>query len=123
MLARHLQAAKADSRLVAAAREYQCDSCLESTQPLHQRPSKLPPVNEFNDLVGVDGFYFKSKSGYRTYVLHAIDGSELFQQGRRAVSRLASDALQALNDFWISWAGPPKQVYLTRRENFDRKRC
>ena len=112
VLARHLQAAKADSRLVAAAREYQCDSCLESTQPLHQRPSKLPPVKEFNDLVGIDGFYFKSKSGHRAYVLHAIDEASCFQQGRRAVSRLASDALQALNDFWISWAGPPKQVYL-----------
>ncbi|CAE7356819.1 RE2, partial [Symbiodinium necroappetens] len=58
-LARHLQAANADPRLI---------------------------VREFNDLVGVDG--------------------------RRAASRHATDAIQAINDFWISWAGPPKQVYL-----------
>ncbi|CAE7650873.1 GIP [Symbiodinium sp. CCMP2592] len=84
VLARHLQAAKTDHRLIAAAREYQCDSCLESTQPLHQRPSKFPVINEFNDLIGVDGFYFKSKSGYRTYVLHAIDEASCFQQGLSA---------------------------------------
>lgn len=112
VLARHLQAAKADPRLVEAAREFQCDSCLESTHPLHQRPSKLPQVREFNDLIGVDGFYFKSKAGYRTYVLHAIDEASCFQQGRRAVSRHATDAIQALSDFWVNWAGPPKQVYL-----------
>ena len=111
-LARHLQAANADPRLIEASREFQCDSCLESTQPLHQRPSKLPQVREFNDLVGLDGFYFKSKSGYRTYVLHALDEASCFQQGRRATSRHASDAISAINDFWTSWAGPPKQVYL-----------
>ena len=111
-LARHLQAAKADPRIIEAAREFQCDACVESTQPLHQRPSKLPESREFNDLLGIDGFYFKAKSGYRVYVLHAIDEASCFQQGRRAMSRHASDAIKALNDFWFSWAGVPKRVYL-----------
>ena len=42
--------------LVEAALDYQCDVCLESTVPRHQRSSKLPEPKEFNDVLGVDGF-------------------------------------------------------------------
>ena len=111
-LARHLKAAQESPDLIDAALDYQCDVCLESTYPRHQRPSKLPEPKEFNDLIGVDGLYFKSKSGYRTYAIHALDEASCFQQARRTPSRLGSHAMQALNEFWISWAGPPKQIYL-----------
>lgn len=111
-LARHLKAAQEAPELIEAALDFQCDVCLESTYPRHQRPSKLPEPKEFNDLIGVDGFYFKSKSGYRAYAIHALDEASCFQQARRAPSRLGTHAMQALNEFWISWAGPPKQVYL-----------
>ena len=57
-LARHLKAAQESPDLIDAALDYQCDVCLESTYPRHQRPSKLPEPKEFNDLIGVDGFYF-----------------------------------------------------------------
>ena len=111
-LARHLRAAKESQMMIDAALDYQCDVCLESTEPRHQRPGKLPEAREFNDMIAVDGFFFKSNSGFRTYVLHALDEASCFQQARRADSRQGSHAIQALNDFWISWAGPPKQVYL-----------
>ena len=55
-------------------------------------------------------------------VLHAIDEASCFQQGRRAMSRHASDAIKALNEFWFSWAGVPKRVYLDPPENLDPKR-
>ena len=59
--------------LVDGALEYQCDTCLESTEPRHQRPGKLPEPREFNELVGLDGFFFKGQSGYRAYVVHVLD--------------------------------------------------
>ncbi|OLQ06719.1 Copia protein [Symbiodinium microadriaticum] len=107
-LARHLKAANESPSLIEAALDFQCDVCLESTEPRHQRPSKLPEPRDFNDLIGIDGFFFKSQSGYRAYAIHALDEASCF----RAPSRLGDHAKQALNDFWISWAGPPKQVYL-----------
>ena len=110
--ANHLRAAGASSNLIQGALEYQCDSCLESAEPRLQRPSKLPEPREFNDLIGVDGFYFKSRSGYRTYVLHALDEASCFHMGRRAPSRHTSQALEALAGFWLSWAGNPRKIYL-----------
>ena len=111
-LSRHLKAAGEKPALVDAALDFQCDVCLESTEPRHQRPGKLPEPRDFNDVTGVDGFFFKSKSGYRTYILHVLDEASCFQQARRTPSRLGQQAAQVLNDMWISWAGPPKQVYL-----------
>ena len=111
-LAQHLKAAGENQDLVEAALEYQCDACLESTEPRHQRPGKLPEPREFNDMVGIDGFVFKSRSGYSAYVLHVIDESSCFHLGRRLVSRHGSQAIKAVSDFWMSWAGQPRQLYL-----------
>ena len=49
-LSEHLRAAGECKQLVDAALDYQCDACLESTAPRHQRPSKLPEPKEFNDV-------------------------------------------------------------------------
>ena len=111
-LAKHLKAAGEDPALVQAALDYQCDACLESTEPRHQRPSKLPEVLEFNDLLGVDGFFFKGRSGYRAYVLHALDEASCFHLGRRALSRGTKHATTTLAELWFSWAGNPRKVYL-----------
>ena len=59
MLAKHLESAKFD-KMVAAARDYQCDSCLETIEPRPQRPSRLHEAQEFNDTIGMDGFFFNS---------------------------------------------------------------
>ncbi|CAE7708982.1 GIP [Symbiodinium sp. CCMP2592] len=111
-LAKHLKAAGEKPAMVEAALDYQCDACLEATEPRHQRPSKLPEALEFNDLIGVDGFFFKSKSGFRAYVLHALDEASCFHLGRRALTRGTTHATSALSDFWLSWAGNPRRVYL-----------
>ena len=111
-LSEHLRAAGECKQLVDAALDYQCDACLESTVPRHQRPSKLPEPKEFNDVLGIDGFFFKGQSGYRAYVIHIIDESSCFHLGRRSSSRLGAEALRTLQDSWFSWAGVPKLVYL-----------
>ena len=112
VLSQHLKAAGQEPAMIEAALDYQCDTCLESSEPRHQRPSKLPEPREFNDLVGVDGFFFKGQSGYRAYVIHVLDESSCFHQGRRTQSRHSAEAMQALGDCWFSWAGNPHKVYL-----------
>ena len=112
VLSQHLRAAGYDKALVDGALEYQCDTCLESTAPRHQRPSKLPEPREFNELIGVDGFYFKSQSGYRAYVVHVLDEASCFHQGRRTQSRHSTEAMQTLSDCWFAWAGNPRRIYL-----------
>ena len=99
-LSEHLRAAGESKQLVEAALDYQCDVCLESTVPRHQRPGKLPEPKEFNDVIGVDGFFFKSQAGYRAYVLHFIDESSCFHLGRRSSSRLGAEAINTLRDGW-----------------------
>ena len=111
-LSRHLSAAKLDKRIVQAALDYQCDACLESTAPRHQRPSKLHEPTDFNDIIGIDGFYFQSRAGYRGYVLRVLDESSCFHVARRAPSRHASEATRFLEDMWLSWAGNPKRIYM-----------
>ena len=111
-LSEHLRAAGECQPLVEAALDYQCDVCLESTVPRHQRPSKLYEPKEFNDVLGVDGFFFRGQSGYRAYVVRILDEASCFHLGRRSGSRTGSEALQTLGECWFSWAGTPQQVYL-----------
>ena len=109
-LARHLEAAKADKRIVDAAKDFQCDACLESTAPRHQRPGKLHEPKEFNDVIGLDGFYFQSRAGYRAYVLHVLDESSCFHMAKRVPPKHASEATKFLEDMWLSWAGNPQRI-------------
>ena len=55
-LSQHLKAAGESPALVETVLENPCDACLESSEPRHQKPSKLPEPQECNELVGVDGF-------------------------------------------------------------------
>ncbi|CAE7257045.1 RE1 [Symbiodinium sp. CCMP2592] len=105
-------AAKESPSLIEAALEYQCDACLESTEPRHQRPSKLPEPKEFNELVGIDGFQFKSRSGYSVNVIHVLDEASCFHLGRRINTRHGSQAIKTVSEFWTSWAGQPRKIYL-----------
>ena len=112
VLSKHLKAAGVDQALVDAARDYQCDTCLESVNPRHQRPGKLHLPLEFNHLIGIDGFHFRGQSGYRAYVIHAIDEASCFHLGRRALTKHSAVATRLLHDFWCSWAGMPREIYL-----------
>ena len=65
VLAEHLRTHQAAPHVVEAAREYVCDACVESVGRKHQRPAKLHEPRDFNDLVGIDGFYWSGSKGFR----------------------------------------------------------
>ena len=111
-LAMHLQAQKAPDHIVKAAREYVCDSCVESQKPLHQRPAKLQQPMEFNDLVGIDGLYWTGKGKFQCYLIHIYDEATGFHLAKRIEGRNTDHFIPALQDLWYVWAGNPKGVYL-----------
>ena len=111
VLAEHLRTHQAAPHVVEAAREYVCDACVESVGRKHQRPAKLHEPRDFNDLVGIDGFYWSGSKGFRVHVFHCIDESSLFHLGRRCETRNTDQVIDTWSNFWTSWAGDPDQVY------------
>lgn len=111
VLAEHLQAQKASPHIVEAAKEFVCDACVESTHRRHQRPAKLHEPREFNQCIGVDGFYWRGKGGFQVHVLHCIDEASLFHLGRRVPTRNPDNIISVFCDFWSSWAGNPSNMY------------
>ena len=118
VLAHHLKVAGFDPDMVEGAKEYQCDTCLESTEPRHQKPAKLHEPREFNDTIGLDGFHFHSRSGYRAYVIHVLDEASCFHLAKRTLSHHAHEATKTVEDLWLAWAGNPKRVYLDQGGEF-----
>ena len=111
-LATHLAATGADETIVRAARDYVCDACVESAQPTIARPGKLHEPTEFNQVLGIAGFFWKGRAGIQVYVVHFIDECSCFHLGRRVESRHTSAALPAFQESWVSWAGAPREIYL-----------
>ena len=66
VLAEHLKAQQAAPHVVAAAQDFVCDACVESVGWKHQRPAKLHDPKDFNDTVGIDGFYWYRTPGIQS---------------------------------------------------------
>ena len=111
VLADHLTAQKALPHIIEAAKDFVCDACVESTGRRHQRPAKLHEPREFNQCVGLDGFFWRGKAGFQVHVLHCIDEASLFHLGRRIPTRHPDQVISTFCDFWSSWAGNPKTIY------------
>ena len=111
VLSAHLKVQGAAQHIVEAALEYVCDTCVESVSKRHQRPAKLHEPLEFNQLVGIDGFFWSGKQGFQVHVLHCIDEASLFHMGRRDKTRNPDQTMILWNDFWTSWAGNPQKIY------------
>ena len=110
-LGAHLVAQKADPAIIEAALEYSCDACLESIQVRHQRPGKLHEPTDFNEVVGIDGIFWKGKAGFQVYIIHCVDECSTFQMARRTNSRQTEATINLFQELWMSWAGTPGQIY------------
>ena len=97
--------------MVEAAREFVCDTCTESVGRKHQRPAKLHEARDFNDLVGLDGFYWSGSRDFRIHVFHCIDEASLFHLGRPYETRNPDQVIDTWTNFWNSWVGNPVQLY------------
>ena len=111
VLAEHLKSLKSPPHIVEAALEYVCDACAESVNRKTRRPAKLHDAKEFNDMVGMDGFFWTGSRGFQVHVVHCIDEASLFHLGRRIETRNPDQVISSWQDFWSSWAGNPSKIY------------
>ena len=120
VLAEHLKARQAAPHVMAAAREFVCDTGAESVGRKHQRPAKLHDARDFNGLVGLDGFYWSGTRRFRVHAFHCIDEASLFHLGRRCETRNPDQVIESWTNFWAPWAGDPVQIYTAPQVNSSR---
>ena len=82
-----------------------------TTIPNLNPPGTLKEAKDFNAGVYLDGFDWKSSSGFQGYVVHLIDEATQFHLGRRTVQDGAL-AQKVVENCWSSWAGSPGEFVL-----------
>ena len=103
-LAQHLKAQGASQDVIDGARDFVCDACVESTRERHQRPAKLHEPTEFNQVVGIDGFFWRGQAGFQVHVLHCVDEASMFQLGRRlSEGKDPTTTFNVWQEFWMAW--------------------
>ena len=112
VLSAHLRAQGAAEHIIRATQDFVCDACVETQKPHHQRPAKLHPPREFNDVLGIDGFFWKGKGNFQCYVLHVYDEASGFHLAKRLDGRNLDHAIPAFQNLWLTWAGTPQHLYL-----------
>ena len=110
--ARYLKSVHAEGRFVAAALDYQCDTCSESRKGFDSaRPSAIHEDIGFNHTVGVDVAHWTNSVGTVFKFVHFLDEGTLFHVARPCQEDAIAQ-LTTFEDFWISWAGAPSVVYV-----------
>ena len=112
-LSRLLTEQGASPDVIAAARDFQCDVCVcvENCRGPKLPPSTIHEPKDFNDVVGCDGCYWKSRAGVTFHLLHFIDESILFHLGAQS-GRTVSKQISTFETVWLRCAGPCKRLYL-----------
>ena len=92
-------------------RDMHCSACFERQKPRLSRPSHLGQPREFNEMVAMDAVMWKNSQGQEFLFYHMIDAGTNFQVAFYCDQRPTSRQLTRLiNQHWISWAGPMKQL-------------
>ena len=110
--ARFLKDTHADPHIVAGALEFQCDACSETQQGYRlARPSAIHANLGFNEVVGLDKASWTNSNGVVFSFFHVLDEGTLFHLGRMCGDD-ADAQIRCFDELWLSWAGPPKRIYL-----------
>ena len=119
---RALRIAKASETAVKACRLFRCAECPRLLEPKHPRPSKLPFVNEFNVVIGIDVLTEKDSAGQAWSWLNIFCQGTCFQVCRLLETTHSNPTgavvLEALNDAWLVWAGYPEYGLITDRGKY-----
>ena len=68
--------------VVRGALDYVCDVCVETQRGTKTpKPSQLSPDRDFNDLVRIDGFWWKSNSQVTVHITYFLDEGSGFHLG------------------------------------------
>ena len=119
---RALRISKASEVALKACRLFRCSSCPRLLEPKIPRPSRLPQVDEFNVVVGLDVFSEKDASGGEWTWLNVVDEGTGFQVctllGETFRNPTSQEVLQAFEVGWRNWAGMPERGLVLDRAKY-----
>ena len=118
---RALRVSRASEVAIKACRLFRCKECPRLLEPKIPRPSKLPIVDEFGVMVGMDVFEEKDSNGENWSWLNIVDQGTGFQVCCLLQSKMptSQEILEAFETSWANWAGMPEYgVIVDRAKNF-----
>ena len=95
------------SEILEAIGDLKCSTCVENQVPKIARPGSIHEHGDFGDVVSVDGLTWTNKAGSQFHIYHVLDQSTLYHTAVVTRSHNAEQAINALHQGWIQWAGPP----------------
>ena len=113
-LVRILKHGNASEQALHLARELQCPFCDSHAKPHAALPARPSQIVGFNQQIGIDVKHLPGwKSNQKIRALNIVDTASSFQ---RVIPFLEPDTTSLLwklvQDHWMSWAGPPKEIVL-----------
>ena len=96
--------------MVAAVNDLQCSACQAMSKPKISRPSAIHSPCDFNDIISMDGYSWKSQRGDQYHFYHIVDHSTSFHVAKYAPNRSVDHAIDAIVQSWFSWAGSPNEM-------------
>ena len=114
---RYLKQGGAGPEVLKAALDFQCDACTESRKGFNAaRPSAIHENIAFNTKVGMDLVTWRNAKGRAFHFVHFIDEATLFhigvECGPEAGGSGAEEIIRHFESCWVTWAGPPREVYV-----------
>ena len=95
---------------VQACQDFRCPVCTEKQQPKASRPVHLHEPRDFNDLVSFDGAEWQNAKGQKFGFYHFVDTATNFHVAVPYVQRTSESLIEAFENAWLRWAGPPKKM-------------
>lgn len=110
---RALRISRASEAAIRACKLFRRAECPRLMEPKIPRPSKLPVVDEFGVLVGLDVFEAKDADATSWIWLNILDIATTFQLAalleRAQRNLISADTAQAIQSHWVVRAGLPEK--------------
>ena len=111
-LGRHLRLAGGSPEVVEAAKRLRCQVCDRHHRGKSAKPSSMPALLEFNQLVAVDAFSVYDTNHVRVEFLLVIDIGTGFCIARQLEGHSGEALEKVFCDAWASTFGPPGSMIL-----------
>eukprot|EP00438_Fugacium_kawagutii_P005439 Skav226195 [mRNA] locus=scaffold2212:160140:165589:- [translate_table: standard] len=111
-LTKALQMQGAHPGLVQAAQELACPICKSQEPPKTAKPARLKPILDFNHRIFLDGIDWTNSKGKTFHLYHILDAGTNYHVAVVAPSKSAEALVDFINKYWISWAGPPQELFV-----------
>ncbi|CAE7480578.1 GIP [Symbiodinium sp. CCMP2592] len=111
-LGRHLRLAGSSPEVVEAAKRLRCQVCDRHHRGKSAKPSSMPTLLEFNQLVAVDAFSVYDVEHVRVEFLLVIDIGTGFCVARQLEGHSGEALEKVFCDAWASTFGPPGSMIL-----------